>query len=64
MIIEEKYMFLKRLFCRNHDWQKIDYKELLDDTDRVVFRITTYQCKKCGKKHEYEHLMPRDFGIY
>ena len=57
-------MFLKRLFCRNHDWQKIDYKELLDDTDRVVFRITTYQCKKCGKKHEYEHPMRSDFGIY
>ncbi|MBQ2885981.1 MAG: hypothetical protein IJE43_19850 [Alphaproteobacteria bacterium] len=57
-------MFLKRLFCRKHEWVKIDYKEIKDDTDRVLFRDTIYQCKKCGKKYTHEHLMPRDFGIW
>lgn len=45
-------MFIKRLFCRNHQWEKIDYEECLDDTDRVIMRITYFKCKKCGKKHK------------
>lgn len=57
-------MFIKKLFCRNHEWVKIDYKEIKDDSGRVVYRDTIYQCKKCGKKRIYNHKMPWDFGIY
>ena len=48
-------MFIKRLFCRNHEWEKTNYEELLDDTGRVISRVTYFKCKKCGKKHEQVH---------
>lgn len=54
-------MFLKRLFCKKHEWKKIDYEELKDDTNRVIFRATMYQCKKCGKKNTYNHPMQSDY---
>ena len=55
-------MFLRRLFCKKHEWEKVNYEELKDDTDRVIFRTTIYKCKKCGKKHAYNHKMPSDYG--
>jgi hypothetical protein len=56
-------MFIKRLFCKNHQWEKIDYKEWLDDTGHVVARTTYYKCKKCGKKYGYNHKMPSDYRL-
>ena len=56
-------MFIKRLLCKNHEWEEVDCEEYLDDTDRVIGRITYYKCKKCGKKHKYNHKMPSDYGI-
>lgn len=57
-------MFLRRLFCKNHKWKKIDYIEIKDDDGiHILSRSTIYQCEKCGKKHEYEHKMPSDYYI-
>lgn len=54
---------IKKLFCKKHEWVKVEYHEGLDDTGRVVYRTTIYQCEKCGKRHEYNHKMPADYGI-
>ena len=56
-------MFIKRLFCKNHKWVVIKYTEYKDDTDRVIARETTYECKNCGKKYKYNHNMSSDYRL-
>ena len=50
--------------CGIHEWEKVDYKqELMDDGVHIAARIDIYQCKKCGKRKEYRHVMPSDLGM-